>query len=79
MKYARSLPAPSLESKKNDPDGLSLLVAEMAPEHCCLVFCSNKKNCENVAKLISSHLPATLLQCKVEEKLKLKRELEVHH
>ena len=79
MKYARSLPAPSLESKKNDPDGLSLLVAEMAPEHCCLVFCSTKKNCESVAKLISSNLPAELLQCRVEDKLKLGRALKVEH
>ena len=79
IKPVRSLSAPSPESRKNDPDGLGLLVGEMAPEHCCLVFCSTKKNCESVAKLISRNLSATLLQFKVEEKLKLGRELEVHH
>lgn len=75
--HARSLAFPSAASRKNDPDGLSVLVSEVAPEHCCLVFCSTKKNCESVAKLISSNLSPELQQWRTAEKLKLRRALEV--
>ncbi|XP_030372629.1 helicase POLQ-like [Scaptodrosophila lebanonensis] len=42
-----------------DPDHLAGLVTECAPEHCCLVFCSSRKNCENVALLLSRIVPRT--------------------
>lgn len=74
---ARSLPAPSAASRKIDPDGLGVLVAEMAPEHCCLVFCSTKKNCESVAQLVSRTLPPRVLEWKPEEKRKLRIALQV--
>ncbi len=77
FKHCRSVSSQSAESRKNDPDGISVLVSEVAPEHCCLVFCSTKKNCESVAKLISSNLSPNLLQWKTAEKLKLRRALEV--
>ena len=47
----------------------------MIPEESCLIFCSTKKNCENVASLISQYLPADLKQYKRAEKLKLFNEL----
>ncbi|XP_022231027.2 helicase POLQ-like [Drosophila obscura] len=39
--------------KRSDPDHLAGLISECAPEHCCLVFCPSRKNCENVALLLS--------------------------
>ena len=77
FKHCRSVSSLSAESRKNDPDSISALVSEIAPEHCCLVFCSTKKNCESVAKLISNNLSPTLLQWKTAEKLKLRKALEV--
>lgn len=77
MNPVRSLPAPSTESRKIDPDGLGVLVAEIAPEHCCLVFCPTKKNCESVAQLIARNLPDSIRDWKVDGKRKLKRALEV--
>ena len=74
---ARSIVAPSSASRNKDPDGLSLLVSEIAPEHCSLVFCSTKKNCESVAKLISKNLSPKLKEWRVPEKLKLGKILEV--
>ncbi|GFR76889.1 helicase POLQ-like protein [Elysia marginata] len=38
---------------KQDPDHLLALVLEMVPANSCLVFCSSKKNCENVALMLS--------------------------
>lgn len=75
--HSRALPALSTDSRKNDPDGLSALVAEVVPQHSCLVFCSTKKNCESVSKLISSNLPSALREWKSTEKLKLARALGV--
>ncbi|XP_017053440.1 helicase POLQ-like [Drosophila ficusphila] len=43
--------------KRADPDHLAGLISECAPEHCCLVFCPTRKNCENVALLLSRILP----------------------
>ncbi|XP_020814682.1 helicase POLQ-like [Drosophila serrata] len=43
--------------KKADPDHLAGLISECAPEHCCLVFCPSRKNCENVALLLSRIVP----------------------
>ena len=77
MTPVRSLPAPSPAARKMDPDGLGVLVAEMAPEHCCLVFCPTKKNCESVAQLVSRNLPPSVLEWKPTEKRKLKQALQV--
>lgn len=65
----------SLEQKKDDPDNLVGLVIECIPDQSCLVFCPSKKNCENVASLLSKYLPAHLKQYKRELKLKLFNEL----
>ncbi|KAK3796226.1 hypothetical protein RRG08_006796 [Elysia crispata] len=43
----------SSEFLKQDPDHLLALVMEVIPEKSCLVFCSSKKNCENVALMLS--------------------------
>ncbi|XP_034104144.1 helicase POLQ-like [Drosophila albomicans] len=43
--------SPAVE--RADPDHLAGLVSECAPENCCLIFCSSRKNCENVALLLS--------------------------
>ncbi|XP_037930129.1 helicase POLQ-like [Teleopsis dalmanni] len=40
-----------------DPDHLAGLVTECAPKHCCLIFCPTRKNCENVALLLTQILP----------------------
>jgi POLQ-like helicase len=77
LKISRSLHPPSAAKRKIDPDGLALLVSEVAPNHCCLVFCSTKKSCENVAQLISRNLPSNLLEWKPVEKRKLKIALKV--
>ncbi len=39
-----------------DPDQLCSLVAEVLPQESCLVFCPTKKNCQNVAILLSTGL-----------------------
>lgn len=77
LNFERSLLFPSTASRKNDPDGLSLLVAEVVPLNGCLIFCSNKKNCESVAKLVSKNICTTLLQWKTAEKSKLAKALKV--
>ncbi|XP_077671103.1 helicase POLQ-like isoform X2 [Eretmochelys imbricata] len=42
--------------QKMDPDHLIALVTEVIPNYSCLVFCSTKKNCENVAEMICKYL-----------------------
>lgn len=41
------------EMTRVDPDHLLGLVTEVVPDHSCLIFCSTKKNCENVALMLS--------------------------
>ncbi|XP_012938554.1 helicase POLQ-like isoform X2 [Aplysia californica] len=43
----------SSEVLKQDPDHLLGLVLEVIPQHSCLLFCPTKKNCENVAMMLS--------------------------
>ena len=50
----------SAELKRDDPDGLVTLIKEVIPEQSCLIFCSTKKNCENLASLLCSYLPSEL-------------------
>lgn len=64
-------------NNKNDPDGLSNLVAEVIPNYSCLVFCPSKSNCENVAKVISTNMSKELLEWKKEEKFNLIRTIQV--
>jgi POLQ-like helicase len=36
-----------------DPDCLGGLVMDVVPNDSCIIFCSTKKNCENVALLLT--------------------------
>ncbi len=40
-----------------DPDQLTVLVTEIVPDSSCLIFCSTKKSCQNVALLLTKTLP----------------------
>ncbi|XP_020715008.1 helicase POLQ-like isoform X1 [Ceratitis capitata] len=53
---------------RSDPDHLGGLVAECAPQHCVLVFCPSRKNCENVALLLSHILPKKFVEHRKREK-----------
>lgn len=63
------------QMKREDPELLTLLVEEVVPKNSCLVFCPTKKNCENVALLLTKFLPKTLKDHKKEEKQALLRAL----
>uniref|UniRef100_A0A914X3W3 Helicase POLQ-like n=1 Tax=Plectus sambesii TaxID=2011161 RepID=A0A914X3W3_9BILA len=45
------------KNKKEDGDNVVELVNEVIPFHSCLVFCSTKKNCENLCGAIARLLP----------------------
>ena len=47
-----------------------------APKESCLIFCSSKKNCENVAQLLCNNLPVEFKQYKRDLKLKLFNEIK---
>jgi POLQ-like helicase len=64
------------EQKAADPDGLVALVSEIVPNESCLIFCSTKKNCENLAQLLATHLPSSLKTHKRDLKLKLFNDLK---
>ena len=42
---------------QGDIDQISCLVKEVIPSSPCLVFCSTRKNCENVALMLIRCLP----------------------
>lgn len=56
---------------KRDPDSIGVLVLEVAIKSSCLIFCSTKKGCENVAKLLIDILPKELRTIKRNEKKNL--------
>ncbi|XP_061402478.1 helicase POLQ-like [Musca vetustissima] len=56
---------------RSDPDHLAGLVTECAPKNGCLIFCSSRKNCENVAVLLSRVLPNKFLEYRKSEKADL--------
>ncbi|CAI5444699.1 unnamed protein product [Caenorhabditis angaria] len=61
LKVAGDLPPPRI---KTDPDGVCLLLEKVIPSSSAVVFCPNKKNCENVAMLIARSLPSNIRQAK---------------
>ena len=42
---------------KLDIDQLATLVLEVIPDSSCLIFCPTKKNCQNIALLLTKLLP----------------------
>ncbi|XP_077518660.1 mutagen-sensitive 301 isoform X2 [Amblyomma americanum] len=68
FRVVRKLPK---REQMQDPEQLSLLVAETVPKHSCLVFCPTKQNCESVALLLARFLPQSLREHRHEEKASL--------
>lgn len=68
----------SPEMAKVDPDHLLGLVTEVIPQHSCLIFCPTKKNCENVALMLSKLMAKhrrELSQVRKQERRDLLKEL----
>lgn len=61
---------------KKDPDHLAGLVTEVIPDKSCLIFCSTKKNCENLVKLLCSTLPKKFTNHKQGERADLVKAIE---
>lgn len=59
------------EMLKRDTDHIGYFVYKPAMESSCLIFCSTKSNCENVAVLIAESLPKDLMKKKTDEKKNL--------
>ncbi|XP_077272172.1 mutagen-sensitive 301 isoform X1 [Temnothorax americanus] len=51
-----------------DPDRIGGLIMEVIPNDSCLIFCSSRKNCENLALLLAKVLPKSLYNHKTNEK-----------
>lgn len=58
-----------------DPDQLLPLVLEVIPKHSCLIFCSTKKNCQNLALLLVKFMPRYLIRVKANERHQLMKAL----
>ena len=65
--------------RSSDPDYLIGLALEVIPTKSCLIFCSTKRNCENVATLLATHLPKDLTLYRRNEKLALYNELRAEN
>ncbi|KAK0159433.1 hypothetical protein PV328_010310 [Microctonus aethiopoides] len=63
-------------ASKLDPDKIGGLVMDIVPNDSCLIFCSSRKNCENVAMLMTRVLFRSLTEYKVQEKDKLLNDLK---
>ncbi|XP_003705469.3 mutagen-sensitive 301 isoform X1 [Megachile rotundata] len=59
-----------------DPDRIGGLVMDVVPKDSCLIFCSSRKNCENVALLLTKILFKSLEAHKTNEKQNLLNALE---
>ena len=54
--------------QKLDPDGLLPLVLEVIPKHSVLIFCSSRRNCQSVMKLLSGQLKMEMVPDDLAEK-----------
>ncbi|KAG5676239.1 hypothetical protein PVAND_006088 [Polypedilum vanderplanki] len=62
----------SEKTEKRDPSMITPCIYECVKEEgSCLIFCSTKKNCENVALLLVDCLPKTVLETKKQERIQL--------
>ncbi|XP_015122481.1 helicase POLQ-like isoform X2 [Diachasma alloeum] len=61
---------------KQDPDKIGGLVMDVVPKDSCLIFCATRKNCENVALLLTRVLFRSLVEYRALEKEKLRAALE---
>lgn len=59
-----------------DPDHIGGLVSEVIPEKSCLIFCSSKKNCENLATLLCKILPSKYTKHRIVERKNLIKAIE---
>lgn len=59
-----------------DPDHIGGLVSEVIPEKSCLIFCSSKKNCENLASLLCKILPSKYTNHRIVERSNLIKAIE---
>ncbi|NXF92874.1 HELQ Helicase, partial [Eubucco bourcierii] len=69
FKYSSSL-------EKADPDHILALVTEVIPKYSCLIFCPTKKNCENVAVMVSKYLKKEFRAHREKEKQELLQSLQ---
>ncbi|NXX46024.1 HELQ Helicase, partial [Tricholaema leucomelas] len=69
FKYSSSL-------EKADPDHILALVTEVIPRYSCLIFCPTKKNCENVAVMVSKYLKKEFRAHREKEKQELLQSLK---
>ncbi|NXI79366.1 HELQ Helicase, partial [Rhipidura dahli] len=62
--------------EKADPDHIIALVTEVIPKYSCLIFCPTKKNCENVASMVSKYLKKEFRAHREKEKQDLIKNLK---
>ncbi|NXD98881.1 HELQ Helicase, partial [Chaetorhynchus papuensis] len=62
--------------EKADPDHIIALVTEVIPKYSCLIFCPTKKNCENVASMVSKYLKKEFRAHREKEKQELIKNLK---
>lgn len=64
------------ELQRMDPDHIGGLVSEVIPEKSCLIFCSTKKNCENLSSLLCNILPSKYTLHRIIERKNLIKAIE---